>query len=147
MTHEQRERMHRLAEIVARCGEEAGLRLVGEREVVGALGDARFLHRMRLLQSLGHAVELDTERLELVTGSHVDPLVEIALTKLPGARLEFAYRSHHSSREDDARRDGGNSQRDQHDRPRNRCINGAERFVYRTAPRKLSSQGSGWGRR
>jgi hypothetical protein len=58
LSHEKRKGMDRLAEVVARCGEEARLCIVGERQIARALRNARLLRDMNLLQSLRHAVEL-----------------------------------------------------------------------------------------
>src|SRR5215510_9869923 len=96
----ERERVHRLAEIVARRGEEPRLRLVRLRELRGALGDAGLERRVGLLEPLGHAVELRAERLELVAGANLDTFAELAGTDPLGACAERPDRAGHAPREE-----------------------------------------------
>src|SRR6202022_4974115 len=100
--------MDRLAEIVARSGEEARLCIVGKRQIARALCDARLLSDINLLQSFRHAVELEAKRFKLVTRSHVDALVELALADFPRASLDLADRSHHAAGDQQICRNRGN---------------------------------------
>ena len=94
------ERMHRLAEIVARRGEEPRLRLVRPRELLGALRDTGLERRVGLLEPRGHAVELRAERVELVAGADVDAFAELAGADPLRARAERLDRPRHAPREE-----------------------------------------------
>ena len=91
--------MQRLAQIVARCGEEARLRQVGDLQLVGALLDLAFERRVGALQLRRHVVELFAERLQLVAGLDGDAVVERARADAGGAGGERPDRHHHHARE------------------------------------------------
>src|SRR6266513_845586 len=91
--------MHRLAQIMASGGEKAALRIVGKRQLMRALRDSSFLRRIDRLQPLGHAVELRSESLELISRFDVDSLVEPSFADLARAGRDLLYRSHHALRE------------------------------------------------
>src|SRR5215467_13950799 len=95
--------MDRLAEIVARCGEESRLRLVRLRELLGALRDPGLEGRVGLLEPLGHAVELRAERVELVARADVNALAELAGADALRACAERLDRARHAPREEVAR--------------------------------------------
>ena len=77
--------MQRLAQIVARCGEEARLRQVGDLQLVGAFLDLALERGVGALQLRRHVVELFAERLQLVAGLDGDAVIERARADAGGA--------------------------------------------------------------
>src|SRR5262245_28520332 len=66
LRHEQIERVERLPEVMAGCRNETGLVLVCECQLMGSLLNLSLERRIRVLQLLGHIVELIGERRELI---------------------------------------------------------------------------------
>ena len=91
--------MQRLAQVVARGGEEARLRQVGDLQLVGAFLDLAFERRVGALQLRRHVVELFAERLQLVAGLDGDAVIERAGADAGGAGGERPDRHHHHARE------------------------------------------------
>jgi hypothetical protein len=69
----------------------------------GPLIDLALERPVELLQLRRHAVELLAERLELVAGRDVDPLIERSGTDPGGALLQRADRRHHPAGQHQAR--------------------------------------------
>ena len=70
--------MQRLAQIMARSRQEAGLRQVGQLKLVRAFLDLAFQRCIGSLELLCHAVELLPQGLELVARPDKDALVQIS---------------------------------------------------------------------
>ena len=133
--------MHRLAQIMARGGEKAALRIIGKRQLMRALRDSGFLRRIDRLQPLGHPVELRSERLELISRFDVDSLVEPSFADLARAGSDLLYRPHHALREHQTRGNRRNhAEQHQRTRSRNRCIDWLKRFRARLLGEHRPSQ-------
>src|SRR5579871_2781116 len=91
---------------MARSGEKAGFRQVGEFELVGAFLDLALETRIRVLQLFGHAVELVGERLKFIARLDGDALREVAAADAGGAHPHGLDRNHHAPREEKAGQEG-----------------------------------------
>ena len=68
--------MQRLAQVVARRSQKARLGEIGELQLLRSLLDLALQRGMGLLQSRRHVVELIAQRLKLVAGLDIDPVIE-----------------------------------------------------------------------
>jgi hypothetical protein len=76
LRHKQVQRVQRLAQVVARYGEEARLGQVCELELLGAFIDFALQRRVGTLELRCHVVELLTELLELIAGLDGEAVIE-----------------------------------------------------------------------
>ena len=83
---EQVQGMQRLAQIVARCREEARLGQVGDLQLVRALLDLALERRVGALQLGRHVVQLFSERLQLVSRLDRDAMIERTGADASGTR-------------------------------------------------------------
>ena len=119
--------MQRLAQVVARGGEEARLRQVGDLKLVGAFLDLAFERGVGALQLRRHAIELFAEHLQLVAGLDGDAMIERAGTDAGGAGGERADRHHHHAGKDQRREQRQREARHQDDG--GACDGGIERLI------------------
>src|SRR5262245_26328655 len=98
--------MQRLAQVMARSREKARLGEVRQLELVRALLDLAFQRSVGSFQLLRHAVELLTERLQLVARSNCDALAEIAAPDPRRTPLERLDGNDHTPRKDQSRQTG-----------------------------------------
>src|SRR5262245_42781826 len=98
--------MQRLAQVMARSREKAGLGEIRQLELVRALLDLAFQRSVGSFQLLRHAVELLTQRLQLVARSNGDALAEIAPPDPRRTTLEGLDGNDHAPREHQSRETG-----------------------------------------
>ena len=72
----QVERMQRLAQVVARRSQKPRLREIRKLQLLRSLLDLALQRGIGLLQSRRHVVELIAQRLKLVAGLDIDPVIE-----------------------------------------------------------------------
>ena len=99
---EQTKRVQRLPQVVARRRQETRLGEIGELELPRALDHLALERRVGLLQLRRHAVELISQRLQLVAGRDVDAVIERARADPGGARLQGPDRPYHLPGEQEA---------------------------------------------
>ena len=121
-----------------------GGRLLLERfgQLARALVDLALEAGVRLLELRGHLVELVAQRLQLVAGPDVDPLVELARADPRGADLQRLDGRDHAPDEQQARPDRQQyAQHQQDDRALDRVVEGRQRLVERLLHEHRPPQG------
>jgi hypothetical protein len=145
---EEAERVHRLAQVVARRGEEARLGLVGLGQLSGPLGDRRLQPLVGLAQPVGHPVKRARQRLQLVAGGHVDAPVPPALAEAGRPLLERLDRRGHAAGQPEC---GGHGNRHAHDeqdaRARRRGVERPEHLGERLLDEDVPARRRDGGRR
>src|SRR5215510_7881228 len=102
LSDEQVQRVKRLSQVMARCGNEARLGEISELKLLRALIDLALKRRKGILELGGHAVEVVAERLQLVVRFDVDTMIERAGSDSLSAKLQDANRGHHLAGEHEA---------------------------------------------
>src|ERR1041384_6688760 len=96
--------MQGLAQVVICCGQKAGLRKVGELELLGALDDLSLQVRIRFLKLGGHEVELIPQGLQIIASLDRDTPAELASTDAFCAAPQCLNGRDHAARQPQTRK-------------------------------------------
>ena len=111
-----------LQQLIVAGYRQGGKGPVQRREISRTLGDFLFQSLARLLQCLGHPIELVRQALDFIAGVNLQPVLEIALGDALGSGLQLAHRAGDSATEISAegKRAGDRESKNGEERPLHR---------------------------